>query len=211
MIGDLLWAIRWLRRNPLFTAAVVFILGVGIGVNTAAFSIVDAVLLPARFPTVPLPNLVRVEETSPKRAQFGISAADYLRLRDRTDLFETSAPYLKDMVTLTGIATPDQVFALRTSGRLFALLGTRAALGRGLVEAESTASPHVAVLSERLWLRLFHGDRGAMGRRMAISDEAFTVVGVMPPEFDFPGPEVELWVPCTLRPRLPDRCRLWRA
>jgi predicted permease len=198
MIRDLLGALRWLRRNPLFAAAVVFILGAGIGANTAAFSIVDAVLLrplPYRSPS----NLVRVEETSPKRAQFGISAADYLRLRDRTDLFETSAPYLKDMVTLTGIATPDQVFALRTSGRLFALLGTRAALGRGLVEADD-GSPHVAVLSDRLWQRLFHGDRGAIGRRVAISDEAFTVVGVMPPEFDFPGSEVELWTPLHLTP-----------
>jgi predicted permease len=198
MIRDLLWALRWLRKNPLFTAAVIFILALGIGANTAAFSIVDAVLLrplPYRSPA----GLVRVEETSPKRELFGIAAEDYPRLRDRTDLFEVSAPFVKDMVTLTGIATPDQVFALRTSGRLFSLLGARAALGRGLLEADDE-SPHVAVLSTRLWQRLFHGAPGVVGRRMVISDEAFTVVGVMPPEFEFPGSEVELWTPLHLTP-----------
>jgi predicted permease len=198
MIRDLLWALRWLRKNPLFTAAIVFILGVGIGANTAAFSIVDAVLLrplPFRSPSI----LVRVEETSPKRALSGVPAEDYLRLSDRTDLFETSAPYVKDMVTLTGIATPDQVFALRTSGRLFSLLGARAALGRRLLEADDR-SPNVAVLSDRLWRRLFRGDHGVIGRRIVISDEAFSIVGVMPPEFEFPGSEVELWTPLHLTP-----------
>ena len=141
MIRDLRWAMRWLRRNPLFATAVVLILGLGIGASTAAFSIADAVIL-RPLPYRSAAQLVRVEETSSKRALYGMPAEDYLRWSDRTDLFQTSVPFVKDMVTLTGVATPDQVFALRTPGRLFSLLGTP----RG-------AGPRIAGIGRRLLCR----------------------------------------------------------
>ena len=128
---DFRWGVRWLRRNPLFAMAVVAILGLGIGASTAAFSITDAVLLRPAAERADR-SLVRVEEKSTKRPMFGMPATDYLRWRDRSDLFQTSAPFMRDMVTLGGIDTPDQMFALRTAGRLFTMLGARAAVGRAL-------------------------------------------------------------------------------
>lgn len=198
MIRDLRCALRWLKRNPLFTIAVVSILGLGIGASTAAFSIADAVLLRS-MPYGGSANLVRVEESSTRRALYGMPGNDYLRWRDRTDLFSNSVPFIKDMVTLGSVATPDQMFALRTSGRLFALLGARAAVGRTLVEADDN-SGDVALISDRLWDRIFHRDSAIVGRQVTIAGQGFTIVGVMPPGFEFPTSEVELWVPLRITP-----------
>jgi len=198
MLRDLRWALRWLKRNPLFATAVVSILGLGIGANTAAFSIADAVILRSS-PYGSSANLVRVEETSTKRDLFGMPAKDYLRWSGRADLFQTCVPFMKDMVTLNAIAAPDQVFALRTLGRLFSLLGVRAAVGRSLMESDDN-SGNVVVIADRLWDRAFHRDSRIVGQHVTISDEAYTIVGVMPPAFEFPDSEVELWVPLRLTP-----------
>ena len=198
MIRDLRWALRWLKRNPFFAAAVVSILGLGIGANTAAFSIADAVILRS-LPHDSSTNLVRVQETSTKRALFGMPAKDYLRWSGRSDLFQATVPFIKDMVTLNAIATPDQVFALRTSGRLFSLLGVRAAVGRSLMEADDNSGDAV-VIADRLWDRVFHRDSRIVGRHLTISDEAYTIVGVMPPAFEFPDSEAELWLPLRITP-----------
>src|SRR5258706_13307602 len=120
MMRDLRWALRWLKRNPLFAAAVVSILGLGIGANTAAFSIADTVIMRS-LPYGSSANLVRVEETSPKRALFGMPAKDYLRWSSRTDRFQTSVPFIKDMGTLNAITSPHQRCALRSSCGLFSL------------------------------------------------------------------------------------------
>ena len=203
MSKDLLWAGRWLRRNPLFAAVVTAILALGIGANTAVFSIVDAVLL-RPLPYESSTRLARVVESSTKRPQSLIPAADYLRWRDRTDLFETTVAYTKDWVTLTGGGEPDQVIALRTSGALFRVLGVRAHLGRTLMESDDDpGAPNVAVLSDRLWQRRFHGDPGVIGRSIAISDTAYTIAGVMPPEFEFEYPNIELWTPLRIVPGTP--------
>jgi predicted permease len=197
MARDFRWAARWLGRNPLFAAAVIGILGLGIGASTAAFSIADAVLL--RSPGAGASVLVRVDASTRKRPLYGIPASDYLRWAGRTDLFQSTAPFVKDMVTLGGVANPDEVFALRTAGRLFALLGARAALGRTLVDGDENAG-NVAVISDRLWDREFHRDPRILGRQVEVSDAGFTIVGVMPPAFEFPGSEVELWVPLRVEP-----------
>src|SRR5438067_10389411 len=115
MLRDILWACRWLRKNPLFTAAVTLILALGIGANTAVFSIVDAVLLRA-LPYDHADRLVRIDETATKRPISGVPAQDYFRWRDRADLFESTVPYLKDIVTITGAGDPDQVMGMRTDG-----------------------------------------------------------------------------------------------
>ena len=195
---DFRWAARWLRRNPLFAVAVVAILGLGIGVSTAAFSITDAVLL---RPAADLAGraLMRVQEKSTKRAIFGMPAKDYLRWRDRSDLFQTSVPFVKDMVTLGWVDTPDQMFAIRTEGRLFTMLGARAAVGRALLETDDDAGD-VVVIAHRLWERVFHRDPGVVGRHVVIADEPYTIVGVMPPAFEFPTADVEMWIAMRLTP-----------
>jgi len=195
MTHDLVWALRWLLKHPLFAIAVTAILALGIGVNTAVFSIVDAVLL-RPLPYGQADRLMRIDATSTKRTVPGISYADYVPWRDRTDLFDKTAPYVKDFVTITGGAQPDQVIAARTGGGVFALLGVNAALGRTLVDSDDApASPKVIVLSDRLWRRLFQSDAGIVGKPVRIGDDAYTVVGIMPREFSFPFSNVELWIP----------------
>ncbi|HEV3198052.1 MAG TPA: ABC transporter permease [Bryobacteraceae bacterium] len=198
MIQDFRWAVRWLRRNPLFATAVVAILGLGIGASTAAFSITDAVLLRPAADRAGR-SLMRVEEKSTKRAIFGMPAKDYLRWRDRSDLFQTSAPFVRDMVTLVGIDTSDQMFAIRTEGRLFTMLGARAAVGRALLETDDGAGD-VVVIADRLWERVFHRDPGVVGRHVVIADQPYTIVGVMPPTFEFPTADVEMWIAMRLTP-----------
>jgi len=196
MIHDLLHAFRWLRKHPLFAVSVIAILAVGAGANTAVFSVVDAVLLRA-LPYESSPGLVRVLATSPKRAVIGISAADYLAFIDKTrgSIFSQTVPYIRDMITMTGASEPDQFFALRTSGALFPLLGVHAHLGRALAESDDQPSaPNLAVLSDRLWQRKFHSDPGVIGRAITVSGDLYTIAGVMPPEFDFPLPEIQMWL-----------------
>lgn len=202
MMRDLLWALRWLRKNPLFAVAVTLILGLGIGANTAVFSVVDAVLL-RPLPYESANDLVRVAESNAKRAMDAVPAQDYLFWRGRRELFDKTVPYIKDVVTMTGASEPDQVMALRSSGDLFSLLGVHAQLGRVLVQADDNTSD-VAVLSDRLWRRQFHADPRVLGRTVTLSGHIFTIAGVMPPEFDFPDSGVEMWLPLRVTPDMKD-------
>ena len=201
MHRDLLWAIRWLRHNPLFTLAITAILALGIGANTAVFSVVDAVLL-RPLPYLSPGSLLAVKEATTQQPEGGgMSASDYLLWRDRTSIFRYTAPYLMDIVTLTGIPEPDQVNASRTSPALFSLLGVRAQMGRGMIAADDAPqSPGVVVLSQRLWQRLFHADPSIVGRSLTVSGEACTIVGIMPPEFEFPAPYIDLWTQLRITP-----------
>ena len=201
MIRDLLWALRWLRNNPLFTASVTVILALGIGANTAVFSIVDAVLL-RPLPYESSNRLVRIEETSTKVVLNGIPPEDYLRWSERSDLFEKTAAFLRDFLTLTGAGEPDQVIVSRTSAVLFSMLGVHARLGRPLVESDSA---NVVVLSDRSWRRRFRADPGALGRLITLGDEGYTIVGVMAPEFEFPSSEIEMWIPLRVTPAFANR------
>ncbi|HXI43036.1 MAG TPA: ABC transporter permease [Bryobacteraceae bacterium] len=202
MCLDLLWAVRWLRRNPLFTAATVFVLALGIGANTAVFSIVDAVLLrPSPFPSPE--SLVRIEESTTSRTLAGVPVNDYQKWAGRTDIFERTAAFLRDTVTLTGNGEPEQVIAVRALG-LFPVLGTPARLGRTLIASDDEAgSQSVAVLSDRIWRRRYHSDPNVIGREITISDESYTIVGVMPADFEFRYSEAELWMPLRLTPTSP--------
>ena len=199
---DLLCALRRLRKDPFFATAIVVMLALGIGANTAVFSIVDAVLLrPSPYPSAE--HLVRIEESITSRALSGVPVKDYQRWAGRSDIFERIAPYIRDTVTLTGDGEPDQVIAVRSLG-LFPVLGIPARLGRTLMASDDEEGPrNVVVLSDRLWRRRYHADAGVIGRGIAISDEAYTIVGVMPPDFEFRYSDAELWTPLRLTPTSP--------
>src|SRR5262249_2281881 len=153
----------WLRRNPLFTAAVTLILALGIGANTAVFSIVDAVLLRG-IPYAAPDRLVRGVENTTKNPSTGVPARDLLRFQERSDIFERTVPYIRDTVTIRGSGEPDQVIAIRASG-LFPLLGVNARLGRALIPTDDAAdAANVTVISDRLWQRRFHSDPSVIGR-----------------------------------------------
>jgi len=198
MARDLLAAVRWLSKHPWFLVAVVAILALGIGANTAIFSIADAVLLRPP-PYQASARLVRIEENTPKWEMSVISADDFRFWQNRPDLFDKTVPYRRDIATLTYAGVPDQAFAVRTSAEMFSLLGVRPSLGRTLVAADDLSkSANSAVISDRLWRRTFDADPRVIGRTITFSDEAFTIVGVMPPEFEFPLSQEEMWIPLRL-------------
>jgi putative ABC transport system permease protein len=198
MTRDLLHALRWLLKHHWFLAAIVIVLGLGIGASTAVFSIADAVLLRPP-PYRSSERLVRIEENTPKWVMSVISADDFRFWENRPDLFDKTVPYRRDIATLIYAGVPDQAFAVRTSAQLFSLLGVRPSLGRTLVDADDHPnSPNSAVISDRLWRRRFDADPRVIGRTITFSGEAFTIVGVMPPAFEFPLSQEEMWIPLRL-------------
>src|SRR5580658_9734875 len=133
MAVDIVHALRRLAKNPWFLVAVIAILGLGIGANTAVFSIADAVLLRPP-PYQASARLVRIRENTPKWEMSIISTDDFRVWQNRSDLFDRTVPYRRDIATLTYAGVPDQAFAVRTSPQLFSLLGVRPSLGRTLVD-----------------------------------------------------------------------------
>src|SRR5437773_612260 len=200
VVHDFHHGLRAVRRKPMFAAGVIAILALGIGASTAVFSVVDAVLL-RPLPYTSADRLVKIEENTTKREMNAMFSPDFLRLRTRTDLFDNATAYVRDDVTVTGIDEPAQAIVSRASAGLFTMLGARARLGRALVEADDDPSaPNVAVLSDRFWRRVFRGDPSVVGRVILLSDELYTVAGVMPPDFEFAYSNMDLWVPIRLRP-----------
>jgi len=198
MTRDLLHALRWLSKHPWFLTAIVTVLALGIGANTAVFSIADAILLRPP-PYRSSERLVRFEEKTPTWEMSIISTDDFRFWENRFDLFDKIVPYRRDIATLTNAGAPDQVFAVRTSAQLFSLLGVRPSLGRTLADADDLPnSANSAVISDRLWSRIFDADPRVIGRTITYSGEAFTIVGVMPPEFEFPLSQEEMWIPLRL-------------
>ena len=194
-IQDLRYAVRQLSRNPSLTAVAILSFALGIGANTAIFSVVDAVLFrPLPFPTAD--RLVLVGEGLPRVADhnFGTIAApefyDYKRLDGHT--FSRSAIYEDGSFTLSGgAAGAEQIAGLRASPELFDVLGVSPAIGRGFVPADSDAgTPDVVVLSNVLWQRRFGADPHALGSVVYLDGKPATVVGVTSPSFRFPLPGV---------------------
>ena len=192
---DAILAFRWLRRNPLLTLAITGILGLGIAASTAVFSVVDPVLL-RPLPYQSADRLVFVAESTPKRVVDSIPTADFRYWSERTSAFDQIVPFRKDMVTITNVPTPDQVWAVRTAGRLFEVIGATAKLGRTLVDSDD----HVVVLSHRLWTGMFHADPAIVGRAITVSGETYTVAGVLPADFEFYSAAIDMWLPLRVTP-----------
>jgi putative ABC transport system permease protein len=206
-------AIRGLARRPLFSAIVILTLALGIGANTAIFSVVDAVLL-RPLPTPQLDRLVVVHDELPgiplEKAQ--MSPAEVRDLFARTDLFQLATAYAGGTFTLTGMGDARRVASVATMGRFFDVFGVRPFLGRVYRADESEpGKDKVAVLSYAFWQELTGGDRGIIGRPLGLSGESgraieldgerFLVIGVLPPEFRFPR-TAQIYTPMALRPQL---------
>jgi predicted permease len=199
-VHDLYQGVRALRRKPRFVAGVIAILALGVGASTSVFSVVDAVLL-RPLPYKSADRLVKIEETTAKREINGMTSGDFLALARRTDLFEKAVAYVRDRVTVTGIGEPTQAIVSRASAGFFSMLGASARLGRALVEADDDPSnPNVAVLSYRFWRLVYRGNPDIVGRVIQLSGDPYTIVGVMPREFEFQYSNIDLWIPLRLRP-----------
>src|SRR5438105_3650360 len=211
---NLRYALRVLAKQPLFTAIVILTFALGIGANTAVFSVVNAVLLR------PLPfhepqNLVAVgeydirEKADPGTEIDSISYLDYVDWRDQNIVFEHVAVYTNQSVsTLTDGNEALHVQGESVSADLFPLLGVQPALGRVFLPKEDEPGNHVVILSHELWQRRFGADPNILGRTLTLDGHGFQVVGVMPPRFTYPlrfSNPPELWITMSnLRQTPPD-------
>jgi putative ABC transport system permease protein len=202
VLQDLRYGARMLRKNPGFTAVAVLTLVLGIGANTAIFSMVNALLLhPYDFSN--LDSLVRVWETRGMDEGYDarwVAPADAADFLSGTDVFQNLTTYRDQSFNLAIGGGVEPVLGCRVSASFFAVLGRGPALGRGFAQNEERPGfEQVAVLGHGLWQRRFGGDPGLLGKTIKLNGRDYTVVGIMPPKFNYPVPS-ELWVPLALTP-----------
>jgi putative ABC transport system permease protein len=204
MLQDLRFSIRLLTKNPSFFAVAVITLALGIGANTAIFSVVNAVLInpmPYRQPD----RLMQFWETNPLKnwTQAVVAPANLFDWQQQNQSFEDIAAYIGSDkkgpgitgLQLTGSGEPERVQALFVTGNLFSVLGADAMLGRTFRDEETWEGNHlVVVLSYGFWQRRFGGDLNIIGQTIALNGRNREIVGVMPAGFYFPSKEIEMWV-----------------
>ena len=194
---DLRYGLRMLVKNPGFTVVAVMALALGIGANSAIFSVVNTVLL-RPLPYQDPDRLVMVWEDDTKGGypRDTPAAANYIDWRDQNQVFEGMAAIADLSFNLTGNGEPERIDGRRVSAHLFPLLGVEPHLGRAfLPEDDQPSGNRVVIMSHGLWQRRFGSDMTIIGKPLTLNGESFTVVGVMPPHFQFPSREDELWVP----------------
>jgi putative ABC transport system permease protein len=208
---DVRYGLRMLRKSPGFTTVAVITLALGIGANTAIFSVVNGVLLkplPYRDPS----RLVRIYQNDLRhgRVRMMDSAVDLSIAREQASALQDIGFYQEWDATLTGVDEPEQIADTRVSPGLFSILGVTPVAGRTfLPEEHQSGNDHVVILSYSLWRRLFNGEPGAIGKTVTLDGNACTVVGVMPPGFHFPRTDLpimtEAWLPWSETPEQESR------
>jgi putative ABC transport system permease protein len=198
MINDLRYALRQLLKNPGFTAVATLCLALGIGANTAIFSVINAVLLrplPYKDPDRLVILWMRFTGIGIPKDQNGVSAPEFMDLRRMSQSFSHLAAMSNASFNMKIGEAPDRFAGWVVSSSMFPLLGTPAYLGRTfLPEEEQLGRENVALLSYGLWQRRFGADRGVVGKNYDINGRSAQIVGVMPPGFNFPD-EAEMWMP----------------
>ncbi|HKG98524.1 MAG TPA: ABC transporter permease, partial [Pyrinomonadaceae bacterium] len=197
LLHDLRYAARMLRKNPAFTIIAVIALALGIGANTAIFSVVNTVLL-RPLPYKDPERLVMVWEDATKHGypRDTPAAANFVDWRDQNQVFEGMAAIADTSFNLTGAGDPERLEGRRVSANLFPLLGVEPQIGRVFSAAEDQpGAQRVVLLSYGLWQRRFGADPNIVGKPLTLNGESHVVVGVMPARFQFPSSDDEAWVP----------------
>ena len=198
---DTRYALRGMITRPLVATIIVVTLALGIGANTAIFSVVNAVLLHP-LPTPGLDQLVVIQDDLPGLTlrNTDVSPGEALDLFKRTDLFQSATAFGLSNLTLTGANEPQRVKAASTIGAFFSVFGTRPYLGRLYRPADSeNGNTHVVVLSYAFWQQIAGGDPHIVGSTLRLSDQSYEVIGVLPPDFQYPR-TVQLWKPMAMTP-----------
>jgi len=195
---DVRYAVRALRKSPGFAAAAIVLLALGIGANTAIFSLVRAVVLrPLPF-TDPDRLVLLWDDLTAGRGPEHVNPtpADFVAWKEQSHSFSDMAAFIPNTYNLTGNGEPAKLSGVRTTANVFALLGMQPSLGRTLDPADERpdAAP-VVVISERLWHSRFGADPDLVGRTIALNGLNHTVVGIIPPDFQYPDKETVVWVP----------------
>jgi putative ABC transport system permease protein len=200
LIKDLSYGVRGLLRRPGFTAIALITLALGIGANTAIFSVVNAVLLrPLQFRDPEQLVVVWEDATFAGFPRNTPAPANYVDWRNQNQSFADMAAAASTSFNLTGDGEPERVQANSVTANFFPLFGVPPLLGRGfLPEEDRPGSSKVAVLSYDLWQSRYGGDRSIINREILLNGEKNTVVGVMPAGFQFLEKDVRLWVPLAL-------------
>jgi predicted permease len=192
LIQDMRFCLRTLRKSPGFTVVVILTLALGIGANTAIFSIVDGVLLrPLPFPKPE--QLVKIVENAPGAGlhDFGTSEPELRDLQARGDIFDSVSAVWPVSTDVTGGSHPERIEAVVVSPNYFSLLGAQSQLGRILGPRDKAQGfAEAALISDAFWRRAFGADPNVLGRRIKLDGDAYTIVGVMPPGFRHPGKTV---------------------
>jgi putative ABC transport system permease protein len=199
LLQDIKYAITLLIKKPAFSIVAIFGLMVGIGANTAIFSVVNALLLK------PLPyqdpgQLVDLwsDNTVDPKAPHAISYPNFVDWRDQSQLFDGMAAYTQNDFNLTGAGEPERLHGAQTTYNLFSVLGVNPVVGRSFLPEDDTPGARpVAILSFGIWQHRFGGDRGVIGRPIALDGSSVEVVGVLPPGFNF-SRETEIWMPLAM-------------
>src|SRR5215216_4112482 len=198
---DSRYSMRMLRKYPGFALTVMITLALGIGANATIFSVINAVLLE------PLPykepdRLIRLWETNPGSGltEVAVSVPNFQDWQKQQSVFEQLAASENATFNLTGIGEPQRVAAARITANLIPTLEVAPVLGRSfLPEEEKVGANRVVLVSHGLWQRQFGGDRSLVNKTVQLNGESYTVLGIMPPGFQFPALR-ELWVPLVLDP-----------
>jgi putative ABC transport system permease protein len=211
MIKEIQFTLRGLLKRPAFTAIAVLTLALGIGANTAIFSVVNAVLLQP-LPLKEPDRLMTFWHSAPAKGlrHLDLNDALFAYYRERTHTFESLAAYEGGEFALTGNGDPEVLPAAAITFNYFNVLGREPLHGRAFTAREDTpGNNNVAILSYSLWQRRFGGNPNVVGQSINLDSNPATVVGIMPPDFDFPDPaerpgnagHVQLWVPKGLNPQ----------
>ena len=202
LLHDLRYSLRVLLKSPGFVAIAVIVLALGIGANTAIFSVVNALLLR------PLPyqdpgKLVQVWHVPPPKSfpgitQFAVSAANYLDWRDQNHVFEQLAIYSYSNLNLSGRGQPESLTSGVVSSNFFSVLQVQPLLGRAFAPGEDQQGhANTVVLSHAFWREHFGSDRHIVGQSITLNQQSYTVAGVMPARFEMP-PSAQIWTPMAL-------------
>src|ERR1043165_2026882 len=181
LTSDLTYAFRMLLKHPGVTAIAVITLALGIGANTAIFSVVNAVLLnplPYKQPE----RLVSLWENVPGHGRWRAAPANFFDWKKQNTVFEDVAAFGQSSMTLTGVGEPEQLTGTRVSSGYFAVVGVEPFIGRSFASEEhEVGKGQVVILGHSLWQRRFGGDPGVVNRNVTLDGSTYTVVGVMPP------------------------------
>src|SRR5215216_5180660 len=187
LMQDLRHATRLLLKKPGFTSMAVITLALGIGANTAIFSVINAVLIRP----LPFKQPDRLVKIWPQQAQTSVSKAEMVELRDHSQSFSDIAAYSGWSFTLTGGGEPAKLSGARVTATFFSLLGVDSELGRPFLPDEDQPDrSHVVMLSHGLWQSRFGSDRNIIGQVITIDGESHTVVGVLRSDFEFRDNEI---------------------
>ncbi len=193
---DTAYALRMLRRTPVFTAVALATLGLGIAAATTMFSVVDAVLLrPLPFDDASRLVVLKERPLNDPAAAWALSYPAFLDVRTQSRTLDQSAAFRIEEIVIRGNSEPIREYAAFVSPELFAVLHARPELGRTFTADDNRAGAHTVIVGHDLWQRLLGGNANLDTQTLTITGTPFRVIGVMPARFDFPSQDTDIWLP----------------